>query len=79
MMATFVITLFVFAILMAGMAVGMVRGRPLAGSCGGTAGDACECSPVKRRKCEQKEAARGIAAEDGNHHLDVLPDDSELR
>jgi len=78
MMATFVITLFVFAILMAGMAVGMVKGRSLAGSCGGT-GESCECSPIKRRRCEQKQAAEGVVADDGNHHLDVLPDDSELR
>ena len=78
MMATFGITLFVFAVLMAGMAVGLTRGRPLAGSCGGVGSD-CECSPIKRRKCEQKQAAEGLVPDDGNHHLDVLPDDSDLR
>lgn len=77
-MATFFITVFVFALLMAGMAVGMVRGRSLTGSCGGT-GQSCECTPLKRRECERHQAAEGVVPDDGNHHLDVLPDDSELR
>jgi len=50
-MATFVATLVVFAVVTAGMALGvLISGKRLRGSCGGTGRD-CECSPLAARDC----------------------------
>ena len=82
-MATFLATIAIFALLMGGMALGLMRGRVLRGSCGGSsAGEDCSCSAIKREQCARREAARGIVPEsgpDGHHHLDVLSQDEDLR
>lgn len=58
-MQTLIATVGLFALIMTAMAVGLIfRGRSLRGSCGGT-GEACSCSPRKRRACpaaQQSEA-----------------------
>lgn len=52
MMQTLIGTLFVFALVIGAMAVGVAAtGRALRGSCGGT-GEACRCSRSARRSCE---------------------------
>ncbi len=57
-MATFIGTLFVFALVAGAMALGvMVTGRALQGSCGGT-GKACTCTRAERRSCELAKATR---------------------
>ena len=56
----------VFGLAFAGMALGLLRGRELKGSCGGVAGSACLCSSGKQQECELKkvkEAAERVAAE----------------
>lgn len=55
-----------FGLLFAAMAVGLLRGRELKGSCGGVAGSACLCSDGQQQRCELKkvkEAAERVAAE----------------
>ena len=78
-MSTFIATFVVFAVLMAGMAVGLAfGGRRLRGSCGGVGrGEDCSCSVSERRACQRKVAAEGIVPDDGRHHLAVV--DEELR
>jgi hypothetical protein len=50
-MATFVATLAVFALVVLGMAVGvLIQGKRLQGSCGGTS-KACTCTPMAARQC----------------------------
>lgn len=49
-MQTILLTILLFAVVMAAMAVGAIfSGRSLRGSCGGTG--SCECSEEKRRAC----------------------------
>lgn len=78
-MATFLVTFVMFGLLMGAMALGLARGRRLQGSCGGVGGDDCSCSPVKRQRCQREQAAQGIGVDDGNRHLEVLPDSDDLR
>ncbi|MBW2293441.1 MAG: hypothetical protein JRG89_03340 [Deltaproteobacteria bacterium] len=53
-MQTFVATLFLFCLMAAGMAVGVIfSNRELRGSCGGT-GEDCSCSAQKQRECAHK-------------------------
>ena len=55
MLPTFLASLVVFGLVIAGMAVGvLVQGKRLKGSCGGT-GKACECSPLAARSCRLRE------------------------
>lgn len=56
MLATSLITVFVFAVLMGLMAIGViVQGKRLAGSCGGDPDSAhCGCSPEKKAACSAK-------------------------
>jgi hypothetical protein len=70
MMATFLITVLVIAVAMAGMAVGvLVANRPVRGSCGGLASidgleSACAvCTkPCPRRRAALKAGASDLAA-----------------
>lgn len=76
-MTTFFLTLLLFGVLMAIMAIGVVfSGRELKGSCGGTPGGDCTCTTTKRKACERRAAAAGIIPDDGHHHLDVLSDEA---
>ena len=53
-MATFLVTLTIFAMAMAAMAVGVIfSNRRLHGSCGGSSDD-CVCEIEKRRACHAK-------------------------
>lgn len=56
MLATSLITIFAFAVLMALMAIGViVQGKRLTGSCGGDPDSAhCGCSPEKKAACSAK-------------------------
>lgn len=58
MLATSLISIFAFALLMGLMALGvMVQGKRLAGSCGGDPDSAhCGCSPEKKAACRAKHA-----------------------
>jgi len=56
-MQTILATILVFALAMAGMAVGVIfSNRRLQGSCGGTGRD-CTCDETTRNDCELKRAA----------------------
>ncbi len=55
-MTTFIAALIFFALVMGGMAIGLVAGRSLKGSCGGTDGS-CPCTPEEQRACELKRRA----------------------
>ena len=60
------VTVGVFGLAFAGMALGLARGKELKGSCGGAAGSACLCSSGQQQQCELKkvkEAAERVAAE----------------
>ena len=53
-MATFIVTLTIFAMAMSAMAVGVIfSNRRLHGSCGGSSDD-CVCEIEKRRACHAK-------------------------
>ena len=53
-MATLIATVLVFALLMGGMAVGvMFQGKALKGSCGGV-GTGCPCTDEERQACAAK-------------------------
>ncbi|MCP4036865.1 MAG: DUF539 domain-containing protein [bacterium] len=53
-MQTFIATLFLFCIVAAAMAVGVIfSNRTLKGSCGGTGTD-CSCSENEQRECARK-------------------------
>ena len=55
-MNTFLVTFVVFALAIAGMAVGVaLTGKRLKGSCGMT-GDDCACSALRARSCPHREA-----------------------
>gem|GEM_PF-2443175 len=58
MLATAIISICAFALLMGLMALGvMVQGKRLAGSCGGDPDSAhCGCSPEKKAACRAKHA-----------------------
>jgi hypothetical protein len=61
-MKTMLLTVLIFGLLMAAMAIGViVQGKRLRGSCGGTGSD-CACDDPAREACELKkkiaEAAR---------------------
>ena len=50
-MQTFLVTVLIFLLAVAAMAVGVIfSGRRLKGSCGGT-GENCRCSAEARREC----------------------------
>lgn len=52
-MGLLIITFFVFAVVMACMAVGVIFGRSaIKGSCGGAGGGACVCT----EKCEKRKS-----------------------
>ena len=53
-MATFLATLVVIGIVMGAMAVGLASGRVLKGSCGGSGGGNCPCTPAEQAACELK-------------------------
>ncbi len=56
-MQTILAAIAVFALAMAGMAVGVIfSNRRLQGSCGGTGRD-CTCDPATRDDCDLKKAA----------------------
>lgn len=56
-MSTILATILVFALAMAGMAVGVIfSNRRLKGSCGGTGRD-CTCDDATRKDCDLKKAA----------------------
>lgn len=56
-MSTILAAIALFALAMAGMAVGVIfSNRRLQGSCGGTGRD-CSCDDAARRDCELKRAA----------------------
>jgi hypothetical protein len=55
-MSTLIATLLLFALVMGGMAIGLVSGRSLKGSCGGRRGD-CPCTPDEQHACELKRRA----------------------
>ena len=62
MLATFLATLAVFAIVVTAMAVGaLVQGKRLKGSCGGS-GKACECSPLAARHCRLRETRESASS-----------------
>lgn len=53
-MTTLLATIFIFGLLMAAMAVGvMFQGKALKGSCGGT-GTGCPCTADEKRACAAK-------------------------
>jgi hypothetical protein len=52
-MDTFLATLLFFAVIMLAMALGLVSGRSLKGSCGGVQGKDCSCSLSERRVCRK--------------------------
>lgn len=55
-MSTFLATLLLFGLAMGAMAIGLVAGRSLKGSCGGSGGS-CPCTPDEKRACELKRRA----------------------
>ena len=55
-MSTFIATLLLFALVMGGMAIGLLTGRSLKGSCGGNGGS-CPCTPEAKAACELKRRA----------------------
>lgn len=61
-MIVFLMTVAVVALLMGGMALGLLRGRRLRGSCGGAESADCHCAvtgvPEKERPCRAIGAAR---------------------
>lgn len=59
------VTVGAFGLLFAAMAVGLLRGRALRGSCGGVPGSDCVCTEEEQNACELKkvkEAAQRLAA-----------------
>ncbi|MDQ3263744.1 MAG: hypothetical protein M3Y59_08805 [Myxococcota bacterium] len=62
-MIVLLLTVAVVALLMGGMALGLLRGRRLRGSCGGTASEACHCAvqgvPKEQRPCLRIDAPGG--------------------
>ena len=66
MLPTLMLTIGLVALLMIGMAVGVIfSDRRLRGSCGGTGLD-CVCDEKKRRECELHHAPHGDAAAAGS-------------
>ncbi|MEY3014791.1 MAG: hypothetical protein RIT45_3526 [Pseudomonadota bacterium] len=66
MWSTALVAVGAFGLLFAAMAVGLLRGKALKGSCGGVAGSACLCTDGQQQRCELKkvkEAAERMAAE----------------
>lgn len=61
-MLTVLLTVLALALLMAVMALGLLRGRRLRGSCGGTAPADCPCAvagvPKSQRPCERRGEGR---------------------
>ncbi len=56
-MQTLIVTAVFIALIMAAMAVGVIfSNRSLRGSCGG-AGEGCECTVAKRRRCVANQEA----------------------
>ena len=73
MLQTWLITALAFGALMAMMAVGVIfSGKRLSGSCGGTPGPECKCSPKERSTCESEHAARSPAREVEEESLTAL-------
>ena len=51
-----IISLVIFGLIVAAMAVGVLLGKsPLKGSCGGKGGPSCVCDEFERLKCEARE------------------------
>ena len=71
MLATALVSIFAFALLMGLMALGVIlSGKRLAGSCGGDPDSAhCGCSPEKKAVCRAK---RSATSEDDDDDLDVF-------
>lgn len=67
------LTIVIFAVLMAGMAVGVIFGnRELKGSCGGSGGDDCFCERNGLPKaCEQEDAALPSECSNPEHGASV--------
>lgn len=68
-MATIILSILLFGIIMAGMAVGLIlKGRPIKGSCGGISalgmGTACDICGGDTRQCEKEEKGDGNARAD---------------
>ncbi len=66
MWSTALVAVGAFGLLFGAMAIGLLRGKELKGSCGGVAGSACLCSSGQQQRCELKkvkEAADRMAAE----------------
>ena len=56
MPAEILISIFVFGLIIAAMAVGVLLGKsPLKGSCGGKGGPDCVCDEFERLKCEARD------------------------
>lgn len=61
-MTTFIITFLVLLVVMLGMAIGAMRGRPIKGSCGGLNSPDGECSICgATAKCDGDEAQQQAA------------------
>lgn len=60
-MTTILISIAIFAVLMAGMAVGVIfSNKELQGSCGGVGGKECTCTdPEKLAACKNREGGPG--------------------
>ena len=55
-MATVLLTVTVFGLIVSAMAVGvMLGGSPLKGSCGGKGGPDCVCDAFEQAKCRRRE------------------------
>jgi len=56
MPAEILISIFIFGLIIAAMAVGVILGKsPLKGSCGGKGGPECICDEFERLKCEARD------------------------
>ena len=88
MLPTIVLTVIIFGLAAAAMAVGvMVAGKRLSGSCGGLGGGSCECTPEKQAQCKKRgdehhahaHAASGDDEEDDHFTVDPYQRPGEER
>jgi hypothetical protein len=54
------VTVAAFGLIFAAMAVGLLRGKALRGSCGGVGAGACVCSPAQQADCELHKVKEAI-------------------